>query len=365
MYRVFLSLLVNLLLCLCLSAVAPSFQAIAQDGSPSGVPAPAPARIVLVPSGEKTVQLGGVFQVVPLVYDSTGAVINNPEIEYYPNALQTSIYPTCVTVSRDGMVTATAVGTCGVTVMAVRRNVLTGQIETIITPDAPLTVNVVPSAPEPTPTPLPSPSPSPTPTPTPTPNAAPTVNLTSPTEGATFAAPANITITAIASDSDGTVAKVEFFQASIKLGEDTTAPFSYAWSNVAAGTYMLTAKATDNAGATAMSSSVSTTVNSNSTDFSLSASPNSRNIRRSAQTNFTVTVTPSGGFTENVTFGVSSVLPAGVSVSFSPQSVNTSGSSTMTVSTSSNTPLGTYVLTITGTSGSLQRTKSVTLNVRK
>ncbi len=341
MYRFFLGLLVNLSLCLCLCAVAPSFRAIAQDGSTSDIPAP--ARIVLVPSGGITVQLGDEFQVSPLVYDSTGTLINNPEIEYYPNALQTAIYPTCVTVSRNGMVTATAVGTCGVTVMAVGRNVLTGQIETILRPDAPLTVNVVPSAVE----------------------LAPTVSLTSPIEGATFTAPANITITAAATDSDGIVTKVEFFQGSTKLGEDSTAPYSYTWSNVAADTYPLTAKATDNAGATTTSSPISITVNSSPADFSLSAAPSSRNIKRGAQTTYTITATASGGFTGKVTFSVSSVLPTGVSVSFSPQSVNISGSSTMTVRTSSTTPTGTYVLTINSTSGNLQRATSVTLNVRK
>jgi Bacterial Ig domain len=46
------------------------------------------------------------------------------------------------------------------------------------------------------------------------------------------------------------VAKVEFFNGSTKLAEDTTAPFSYGWTGVGAGTYSLTARATDNRGAT-------------------------------------------------------------------------------------------------------------------
>jgi len=157
---------------------------------------------------------------------------------------------------------------------------------------------------------------------------------------------------------------VEFYQGLTKIGEDTSAPYSYTWSNVVAGTYTLTAKATDNTGATVTSSPVSITVNSIPAGFSLSASPSTRNIKRGAQTNYTVNVTPSGGFNGSVTFSVSSVLPTGTSVSFNPQSVNTSGSSTITVGTSSTTSTGTYVLTITGTSGSLQRTTSVTLNIR-
>ena len=92
-------------------------------------------------------------------------------------------------------------------------------------------------------------------------NASPAVSITSPINNATFTAPATINIGATASDSDGTVATVEFFQGATKLGEDTTAPYSFTWSNVAAGNYSLTAKATDNAGATTTSSVVSITVN--------------------------------------------------------------------------------------------------------
>lgn len=93
-------------------------------------------------------------------------------------------------------------------------------------------------------------------------NAPPTVSLMSPANNATFTAPATITLTANATDSDGSVAKVEFFAGATKLGEDTSAPFSFTWSNVAAGTYSLTARATDNSGATTTSAPVTVSVNS-------------------------------------------------------------------------------------------------------
>ena len=52
------------------------------------------------------------------------------------------------------------------------------------------------------------------------------------------------------------MAKVEFFNGATKLGEDTTAPYSFTWSGVAPGTYTLTARATDNLGGTTTSAAV-------------------------------------------------------------------------------------------------------------
>ena len=88
-------------------------------------------------------------------------------------------------------------------------------------------------------------------------NQAPTCSIASPANGATFTAPASVTINASAADSDGTIAKIEFFQGATKLGEDLTSAYSHTWSNVAAGTYSLTAKATDNSNAGTTSAAVS------------------------------------------------------------------------------------------------------------
>jgi uncharacterized membrane protein len=78
--------------------------------------------------------------------------------------------------------------------------------------------------------------------------------------------------------------------------------------------------------------------------------------------NYTMNTAASGGFNGAVTFSVSG-LPAGASATFNPASVTGSGSSTMTVNTSSSTPIGSYPTTITATSGGLVHTASVTLNV--
>jgi photosystem II stability/assembly factor-like uncharacterized protein len=89
---------------------------------------------------------------------------------------------------------------------------------------------------------------------------APTVAITSPANGATFNSPADITINADAADTNGTVTKVDFFADARFLGTDTTAPYSVLWEHVTAGTYNITARATDNSGTPAVSSPVSITV---------------------------------------------------------------------------------------------------------
>ena len=92
-------------------------------------------------------------------------------------------------------------------------------------------------------------------------NQSPVVSISSPVKNASFTSPAIITITATASDPDGTISKVEFFNGTTKLGEKTSAPFSYTWSNVNEGTYSLTAVAYDNQSLKTVSTAVSVSVN--------------------------------------------------------------------------------------------------------
>ena len=91
-------------------------------------------------------------------------------------------------------------------------------------------------------------------------NTPPTASITSPADGATFPWKPTITVTATASDPDGSVTKVEFRDGTTVLGQDTTAPYSYTWRNVPSGNHVLTARATDNAGAATTSSPVGITV---------------------------------------------------------------------------------------------------------
>jgi hypothetical protein len=91
-------------------------------------------------------------------------------------------------------------------------------------------------------------------------NTPPRVSITAPANGAAFTAPASITIQAQATDSDGSVARVDFFSNGTRVGSDSTAPYSMSLTNLAAGNYSIVARATDNLGATADSSTVNTSV---------------------------------------------------------------------------------------------------------
>lgn len=91
-------------------------------------------------------------------------------------------------------------------------------------------------------------------------NLAPSISLTAPGDRAVFTAPASILLQASASDRDGSVVLVEYFAGNTKLGQSTTAPHSFRWENVSSGTYSITARATDNQGATANTATVFVTV---------------------------------------------------------------------------------------------------------
>ncbi|MCA1615167.1 MAG: pre-peptidase C-terminal domain-containing protein [Acidobacteria bacterium] len=86
-----------------------------------------------------------------------------------------------------------------------------------------------------------------------TPNNLPVVSLTAPADGTKYAAPATIALSATASDAGGSVARVAFYNGSTLIATDTAAPYSFSWTGVGAGTYSLTAVATDGNGASTAS----------------------------------------------------------------------------------------------------------------
>ncbi len=97
-------------------------------------------------------------------------------------------------------------------------------------------------------------------------------------------------------------------------------------------------------------------------DFALSATPTSQTVTQGGRTTYTVSVNPTGGFTGAVMLSVSG-LPASATGSFAPNPITGSTPSTLTVATATTTPTGTFALTITGVSGALTHTTTVTLIV--
>ena len=81
-----------------------------------------------------------------------------------------------------------------------------------------------------------------------------------PLSGSTFVVGNNVTVTANAADSDGQVVRVDFYVDGTLLGAASSAPYTVVWNGVQRGRYNLTAKATDNSGASTISSRVSVTV---------------------------------------------------------------------------------------------------------
>lgn len=99
--------------------------------------------------------------------------------------------------------------------------------------------------------------------PTPTAQPAPTtyaippvVSLSAPASDTLFAAGASIPITATVSAEGAPVRAVEFFVNGVKVGEATSAPYSFVWSNVATGSYAISARAVDTLGASATSQTI-------------------------------------------------------------------------------------------------------------
>lgn len=124
-------------------------------------------------------------------------------------------------------------------------------------------------------------------------NSPPSVNITTPKANATFNAGATVTITANASDSNGSVTKVEFYHGTNKIGEDLTDPYSFTWTNVPAGNYVLTAKATDNLKASTTSSNVNITVNGVNTPPVVALSSPANNAFFGAGSTITIAATAS------------------------------------------------------------------------
>jgi regulation of enolase protein 1 (concanavalin A-like superfamily) len=184
-------------------------------------------------------------------------------------------------------------------------------------------------------------------------NQPPTVSITSPASGATFAAPATITVAASASDPDGSIARVDFYEGANLIGSDTSAPYSITSTNVAAGTYSVTAVARDNAGASRTSSPVSIAVGTTTTTRPASVSFTASTNHDTAVTSYVVALYRS----------IDPVTATPVATRNIGKPTPVSGTITADISTTVNgLPSGSYysVVTAAGSGGSATSTPSST-----
>jgi len=119
---------------------------------------------------------------------------------------------------------------------------------------------------------------------------------------------------------------------------------------------------TGSSGGLVHSTTVTLLVNAQGTgDFTISA-PNTISVKRTQSGSLQVTITAQAGFTSTVNLSVSG-LPSLVTGVFSPTSINTSGTSTLTLTVSNQQKQGTFPIVITGTSGALNHSVNVNFTV--
>jgi hypothetical protein len=96
--------------------------------------------------------------------------------------------------------------------------------------------------------------------------------------------------------------------------------------------------------------------------YSLAATPSSATILPGGSANFTVTIAAATGFISPITLSTYG-LPAGATAVFNPPSLPGSGTSLLTIAGNARMPVGTYGITILGTSGAEQNTAPINLTV--
>jgi len=145
----------------------------------------------------------------------------------------------------------------------------------------------------------------------------------------------------------------------LERGRDVGGAYAHGEQHSNLGTSTVTITGTS--GSLVNSVSVILTVNTGvATDYTLSASPSSVSIKQGSSGTSTIAVSPLNGFSGNVNLSAS-VLPSGVTGSFSPST--TGRTSTLKLTASSSAITGTFTVTIHGTSGSLSHTTTITLTV--
>ena len=141
-------------------------------------------------------------------------------------------------------------------------------------------------------------------------NQAPTVNITSPANNAVLTTDEAVTITATATDPDGTISSVQFKVNDVNLNAPVTSPpYSTSWTPTVSDSYTITAVATDNLGLTATSNAVSVTTETanQAPTISITSPANNAVLTTDEAVTITATATDPDGTISSVQFKVNDV----------------------------------------------------------
>ncbi|HKB65075.1 MAG TPA: choice-of-anchor V domain-containing protein, partial [Pyrinomonadaceae bacterium] len=167
---------------------------------------------------------------------------------------------------------------------------------------------------------------------------------------------------------------IEHTAAGTFIGQQNTASWTFNWTapatDIGVVTFYAAGNQANNDGNTSgdyiYKTFVSVAPFAATPDFDVGVAPSLRTVVPNASAQYTVTTTPSAGFSGLVNL-LATGLPSGASANFNPTSVNindaSAKSSTLTITTDPGTPLGDYPINVSGSSGSLMHNKQVTLKV--
>ncbi|MEK6335595.1 MAG: Ig-like domain-containing protein, partial [Acidobacteriota bacterium] len=183
-------------------------------------------------------------------------------------------------------------------------------------------------------------------------NAAPIVSITSPAAATLFVGPANINVSATASDSDGSVSKVDFYGDGDLIGTSTASPYGVAWNNAPFGSHSLIAVATDNLNKTKVSDPVTFIVNGSAV-VNITSPANYSTFNRSANIPVTATATLNSGTISKVDFYLDGFISLGSGTVIAPDQYTVTWNGAVS---------GKHVLTAVATDNSNVTTTSAPIN---
>ncbi|WP_432959184.1 glycoside hydrolase family 48 protein [Micromonospora haikouensis] len=179
-------------------------------------------------------------------------------------------------------------------------------------------------------------------------NQPPTVTLGVPT--GPFTAPADVPLTATASDPDGTISKVEFYRNGMLVNTDTSAPYAYTLTSLPSGNYTVQAKAYDNANGIGVSEKSFTV--SPATGPALVATPSAVSVNEGGSSTFNLKLSaaPSGNVPVAITrAGDTDITVSPATVTLTPSNWSTGATVTVAAAEDADTAGGTATITAAGT----------------